>query len=159
MRERFADCFPSVLPPVTDLPDDVFHRFHLKDATLSIQRRQYESPKKYREVWKRLLQEHIDAGRLRPSSSSYSSPCFLIPKSDPTADPRWVNDYRLLNANTVPDVHPLPSISEILSDCGHGRIWGKIDMTNLFFQMCVHPDDIKYTAIATPYGLYKWTVV
>ena len=159
MREHFHDCFPSMLPPVMDLPDDVFHRFHLKDTAVAIQHCQYESPKKYREVWKRLLQEHIDAGRLRPSSSSYSSPCFLIPKSDPTADPRWVNDYRLLNANTVPNVHSLPSISEILSDCGCGRIWGKIDMTNSFFQTRVHPDDIKYTTVATPYGLYEWTVM
>ena len=159
MRLRFADCFPTELPPVTELPTDVYHRFNLKDASVVIQRRQYESPKKYRETWKRLLQEHIDAGRLRPSCSSYVSPCFLIPKADPTADPRWVNDYRLLNDNTVPDVHPLPSINEILSDCGKGRIWGKIDMTNSFFQTRVHPDDIHYTAITTPYGLYEWTVM
>ena len=123
MHKHFQDCFPSVLPPVTDLPDDVFHRFHLKDATMSIQHRQYESPKKCREVWKHLLQEHINMGRLQPSSSSYSSPCFLIPKSNPTADPQWVNDYRLLNMNTIPDMHPLPSISEILSNCGHGHIF------------------------------------
>ena len=87
------------------------------------------------------------------------SPCFLIPKADPTADPRWVNDYRLLNDNTIPDVHPLPSINEILSNCGKGRIWGKIDMTNSFFQTRVHPDDIHYTAVTTPYGLYEWTVM
>ena len=52
MRLRFADCFPTELPPVTELPTDVYHRFNLKDASVTIQRRQYESPKKYRETWK-----------------------------------------------------------------------------------------------------------
>ena len=32
-------------------------------------------------------------------------------------------------------------------------------MTNLFFQTQVHPDDIPLTAVTTPFGLYKWTVM
>ncbi|KAJ8482180.1 hypothetical protein ONZ51_g5512 [Trametes cubensis] len=159
MKARFADLFPDDIPHIDDLPTDVYHRFVLKDADMVIARRQYDCPKKYREVWKRLLQQHINAGRLRPSDSPYASPCFLIPKSDPTADPRWVNDYRYLNSNTVPDMHPLPKISDILADCAKGKIWAKIDMTNSFFQTRVHPDDVKYTAVTTPFGLYEWTVM
>jgi hypothetical protein len=106
-----------------------------------------------------LLNEHVAAGRLRPSSSSFVSPTFLIPKKDPTALPRWVNDYRALNANTIPDNHPLPRVDEILRDCAKGKIFGKIDMTNSFFQTRIHPDDIKYTAIDTPKGLHEWTVM
>lgn len=49
-----------------------------------IARRQYTWPKKYHEAWKMLLQQHLDAGRLRPSSSLYASPAFLIPKVIPT---------------------------------------------------------------------------
>ena len=119
---------------------------------MTIIRRQYNCPKKYREVFKTLLQEHMSAGCLRPSSLPFASPCFLVPKSDPAALPRWVNDYRVFNENTVPDVHPLPSIQEILSNCAHGKIWGKLDMTKSFFQTRVHPDHIKYTAITTPFG-------
>ncbi|KAJ8481084.1 hypothetical protein ONZ51_g6252 [Trametes cubensis] len=159
MKARFADLFPDDIPHINDLPTDVFHRFVLKDADMVIARRQYDCPKKYREVWKKLLQQHIDAGRLRPSDSPYASPCFLIPKSDPSADPRWVNDYRHLNANTVPDMHPLPKIADILADCAKGKIWAKIDMTNSFFQTRVHPDDVKFTAVTTPFGLYEWTVM
>ncbi|THG92770.1 hypothetical protein EW026_g8249 [Hermanssonia centrifuga] len=64
-----------------------------------------------------------------------------------------------LNANTIPDAHPLPSIAEILSDCGKGKFFAKIDMTNSFFQTRVHPDDIPLTAVTTPFGLYEWTVM
>ena len=34
-----------------------------------------------------------------------------------------------------------------------------MDMTNSFFQMRVHPNDIHLTAIRTPWGLYEWTVM
>ena len=83
----------------------------------------------------------------------------MILKSDPSTDLRWVNDFRRLNANTVPDAHTLPSVQSILADCARGKIWAKIDMTNAFFQTHVHPDDIKYTAISTPFGLYEWTIM
>jgi hypothetical protein len=29
-------------------------------------------------------------------------------------------------------------------------------MTNSFFQMRVHPDDVHLTAVSTPWGLYEW---
>ena len=32
-------------------------------------------------------------------------------------------------------------------------------MTNSFFQTRVHPDDIKFTAVMTPFGLYEWVVM
>lgn len=131
----------------------------MKDPEKIIQCRRYNTPRKYREAWEALLDQHVAAGRLRPSSSPFVSPAFLIPKKDPTALPRWVNDYRALNANTIPDNHPLPRINEILRDCAKGKIFGKIDMTNSFFQTRIHPDDIKYTAIDTPKGLHEWTVM
>lgn len=159
LQDQFSDLFPDDIPHIAELPTDVYHRFHLKDPNMVMARRQYECLKKYREVWKQLLDGHLQAGRLRPTSSPYASPAFLVPKTDPTALPRWVNDYRALNSNTVPDVHPLPSISEILSDCGKGKSWGKMDMTNSFFQTFVHLDDIPYTTVTTPYGLYEWTVM
>ena len=112
---------------------------------MTIVRCQYDCPKKYCEAFKTLLQEHVQAGRLRPSSSPFASPCFLVPKSDPSALPRWVNDCHILNKNTVPDVHLLPSIQEILLDCARSKIWGKLDMTNSFFQMRSHPNHVKYT--------------
>jgi hypothetical protein len=70
--------------------------------------------------------------------------------------PRWVNDYCVLNANTITDSHPLPHVDNILADCAKGKIWSVIDMTNSFFQTRVHPDDVHLTAVTTPFGLYEW---
>ncbi len=146
------------MPDVVDaLPDHIYHRIRLKDPNQVTKQRAYAAPKKYYEPWKRVLDQHLAAGRIRPSSSSYSSPAFCIPKfrdgvPDLTLDPRWVNDYRILNANTIRDNFPLPRIDDILADCGKGTYFGKMDMTNSFFQTRVHPDDIHLTAVRTPWG-------
>jgi len=36
---------------------------------------------------------------------------------------------------------------------------GTIDMTNSFFQTCMHPDHVHLTAVNTPLGLYEWLVM
>ncbi|PSR72195.1 hypothetical protein PHLCEN_2v11934 [Hermanssonia centrifuga] len=149
-------------PPVLTsgiLTPEIIQQFQITCQHHFNYRKVADPDKKYREAWKTLLQQHLAAGRIRPSSSPHASPAFLIPKADPVVLPRWVNDYRKLNANTVPDVHPLPSIAEILSDCGKGQFFAKIDMTNSFFQTRVHPDDIPLTAVTTTFGLYEWTVM
>jgi hypothetical protein len=68
-------------------------------------------------------------------------------------------DYRRVNRNTKRDRTPLPLPDRILSAAGRARYWGKIDMTNSFFQTKMHPDDIEKTAMRTPWGLYEWVVM
>jgi hypothetical protein len=143
-KERFVDRFPLQLPETTnDLPNHIYHRIRLKDPHKITRSRGYTSAKKYHDAWKVLLEEHLTAGRIRPSSSEFASPAFCVPKirkglPDYTVPPRWVNDYRELNSNTVRDHFPLPRVDEILADCGKGKIFGKMDMTNSFFQTRVH---------------------
>lgn len=158
LRIEFKHIFEPI-PHADNLPTDVVARIKLKDPSKTITTRSYASPKKYKEAWAILIQRHLDAGRIRPSSSPFASPAFLTPKTDPTVLPRWVNDYRQLNANTVIDSHPLPRVDDILADCAKGKIWGVIDMTDSFFQTRLHPDDMPLTAITTPLGLYEWTVM
>jgi hypothetical protein len=106
-----------------------------------------------------LIEQHLAAGQIQPSNSDYVSPAFIVPKSDLNVLPRWVNNYRKLNANTITDNHPLPLVADILRDCAGHRLYGKIDMTNLFFQTKMHPSSIKFTAVNTPFGLYEWLVM
>jgi len=106
-----------------------------------------------------ILDLRLSQGFIRPSHSQFVSPSFIVPKSDPSALPRWVCDYRVLNSNTLPDNYPMPKISEILSNCGRGKIWSKIDLTDSYFQTQVHPNDIHKTAVSTPCGLFEWTVM
>ena len=155
IKYEFKDIF-SEIPHMNKLPTDIFCRIKLKDASKTVQTRTYSTPRKYREAWPTLIQQHLDAGRIHPSNSEHASPAFLVPKSDPTVLPRWVNNYWMLNANTVLDVHPLPHVDDILADCTKGKIWSKLDMTNSFFQTHVHRDDVHLTTVTTPLGFYEW---
>ena len=155
VKEKYKDVF-SPIPHLNDLPTDVYCRIKLKDATKTFTTRSYSTPRKYKEAWATLIKQHLDAGHIRPSNSAHASPAFIVPKADTTVLPRWVNDYRALNVNTVTDSHPLLRVDNILADCVKGKIWSVIDMTNSFFQTRVHPDDVHLTAVTTPFGLYEW---
>jgi hypothetical protein len=158
LKKEFRDLFEPI-PHVDNLPTDCLAEIHLKDPTLRVKGRTYPCPRKYRDSWQTLIKQHLDAGRIRPSSSPHASPAFIVPKSDPNALPRWVNDYRQLNANTIVDSHPLPRADDILNDCAKGKFFSTIDMTNSFFQTRMHPDHVHLTAISTPFGLYEWLVM
>ena len=80
-------------------------------------------------------------------------------KVDMMVLPCWVNNYHIQNPAMIPDNYPLPHINDILANCAKGKIWGKINMTNSFFQTLVHPDHVKYTATLTPFGLWEWVVM
>lgn len=54
---------------------------------------------------------------------------------------------------------PIPHVNEILSDIAQDHIFAPLDMTNSFFQTCMHPEGIDLTMVNTPWGLYKWVVM
>lgn len=138
------------LSPHTDvLPTDVYCQIKLKDTHKMISTWTYSTPHKYHEAWAMLIQQHLDAGQIRLSSSAHASPSFFTPKIDSTILPCWVNDYHLLNANMVMDAYPLYHVDDVLADCTWGKIWSKFDMTNSFFQTRIHSDDISLTVVTT----------
>jgi hypothetical protein len=105
------------------------------------------------------IEEHLLAGRIRPSSSHIASGTWMIPKHDLLAFPRVVHDYRQLNENTVKDHTPLPRQDEILQHLANAQIRGKIDLTNAYYQIPMEESDIHKTAFKTPFGMYEWTVM
>ena len=150
-EQKIMKEFHSVFEPIPHydkLPTDVEAKIKLIDPSKPIKTRNYPCPRKYKEAWHTLIQQHLKNGIIRHSSSPFASPAFIIPKADPAVLPRWVNDYRQLNENTVTDSHPLPRIDDILNDCAKGKIWSKLDMTNSFFQTRMHPEHIPYTAVS-----------
>ena len=64
VKEKYSNVF-SAIPHIDDLPTDVYCRIQLKDATKTITTRSYSTPRKYKEAWAELIQQHLDAGRIR----------------------------------------------------------------------------------------------
>ena len=107
IKEEYNQIF-NPIPHVDLLPDHEPARIHLKEAYKKISLRSYPCPRQYREAFATLIQQRVNSGFIRPSSSSYVSPSFCVPKKDKNALPRWVCDYRQLNSYTIPDNYPLP---------------------------------------------------
>lgn len=172
MLERFSDLFPDELPAVEEEDEEDFiapegqnesskvrHKIVLTDPNVIINEKQYAYPTKYLTSWKKLIDQHLAAGRIRRSKSQYASPSMIIPKKDPVALPRWVCDYRTLNKYTVKDRSPLPNVDEAVRLVGTGKVFSIIDQINSFFQTKLREEDVPLTAVKTPFGLYEWAVM
>ena len=119
IKYKFRDVFQPI-PHISELPTSETAHIQLKNAYQMISKRQYDVPHQFCESFTILIQQHLDSGFIQPSSSSFASPSFIIPKPDKNILPRWVCDYRQLNANTVPNNFTLPHVDDILADCAKG---------------------------------------
>ncbi|KAF8225990.1 hypothetical protein L208DRAFT_1304167, partial [Tricholoma matsutake] len=81
-KARFMDRFPMDIPHANDLPINVYHHIEVTPGAPISVGRAYSCPRKYREGWKTLIEEHSKAGWICPLSSPYASPSFIIPKAD-----------------------------------------------------------------------------
>ena len=162
LEEKIKDEYKEIFKPIPHislLPKHDMARIRVKEAYTKISNRSYTCPRQYREAFKTLIDQRLESGFIRPSSSPYASPSFIIPKADKTVLPWWVCDFRELNANTIPNNWTMPQVDEVLTDCARGKIWATIDMTDSFFQTMMHPNDIHRTAVSTPFGTYEWCVM
>jgi hypothetical protein len=154
VKQKYTDVFLPI-PHIDSLLTNVYCCIKLKDASKTFATWSYATSQKYKEAWATLIQQHLNVGHIRPSNSEHVLLAFIISKADTTVLPCCVNDYHTLNSNTVTDTYLLLRIDDILMDCAKGKIWGKSDVTNSFFQKCVHLDNIHFTTITMPLELYE----
>ncbi|WVZ65924.1 LOW QUALITY PROTEIN: hypothetical protein U9M48_015211 [Paspalum notatum var. saurae] len=113
------------------------------------------APDELREL-KVQLQEQLDKGFIRPSSSPWGCPALFVEKKD-QGGKRLCVDYRPLNAVTIKNKYPLPHI-DILFDPG-AKVFSKIDLRSGYYQIKIREEDIPKTAFSTRYGLYEYLVM
>jgi hypothetical protein len=153
---EFSDVFPEDLPGLP--PDrDVEFIIELEPSTAPFSRRPYRmAPPELAEM-KKQLEELLQKGFIRSSSSPWGYPAIFVKKKDDTL---WMCvDYRPLNAVTIKNKYPLPRIDALFDQLAGARVFSKIDLRSGYHQIKIRPQDIPKTAFSTRYGLYEYLVM
>ena len=103
------------------------------------------------------LQELLDKGLIRPSTSPWGAPILFSKKKDKTL--RLCIDYRRLNRITIKNRYPLPRIDDLFDQLRGARVYSKIDLRTGYHQLRVRETDIPKTAFRTRYGHFEFTVM
>jgi hypothetical protein len=153
---EFLDVFLDDLP---GLPPDREVEFviKLKPGTAPISRRAYRMPSNELAELKAQLQELLEKGFIRPSSSPWGCPTLFVKKKDQTL--RMCVDYRPLNEVTIKNKYPLPLIDILFDQLAGAKVFSKIDLRSGYHQIKIQPEDIPKTAFTTRYGLYEYLVM
>ncbi|GBM55290.1 Transposon Ty3-G Gag-Pol polyprotein [Araneus ventricosus] len=94
---------------------------------------------------------------IRPSNSQWSSPLHLATKKDGSYRP--CGDYRQLNAQTIPARYPIPRLEDFHQILKETKIFSKIDLFKVYFQIPIAEEHKCKTAIITPFALYEFNVM
>jgi hypothetical protein len=122
---EYPDVFLDNLPGMP--PDrDVEFVIELQPGTAPISKRPYRMPPKELAELKVQLQELLDKGYIRPSSSPWGSPALFVKKKDGSL--RMCVDYRPLNAVTIKNKYPLPRIDVLFDQLASAQVFSKIDL-------------------------------
>jgi len=101
------------------------HHTPLVPNTQPIRVKLYHNPHHHKEVITQLIADMLQEGIIKPNTNHFSSPILLIKK-----DGYWCLcvDYRALNAVTIRDRFPIPTIDELLDEIGLATVFSKRDL-------------------------------
>ncbi|KAI3685705.1 hypothetical protein L6452_34962 [Arctium lappa] len=152
--------FPEVFPDnLLGLPLDrqVEFRIDLIPGAAPIARAPYRlAPSEMQEMMDQ-LQELLEKGFIRPSSSPWGAPVLFVKKKDGTM--RMCIDYRELNKATVKNKYPLPRIDDLFDQLQGAGCFSKINLRSGYHQVKVREEDVPKTAFRTRYGHYEFLVM
>ncbi|GJZ81031.1 putative reverse transcriptase domain-containing protein, partial [Tanacetum coccineum] len=150
------EVFPEELPGLPP-PRQVEFRIDLIPGAAPVARAPYRlAPSEMKELSKQ-LQELLEKGFIRPSSSPWGAPVLFVKKKDGSF--RICIDYRELNKLTIKNRYPLPRIDDLFDQLQGSSVYSKIDLRSGYHQLRIREEDIPITAFRTRYGYYEFQVM
>ncbi|GJV69829.1 putative reverse transcriptase domain-containing protein [Tanacetum coccineum] len=149
----------DVVTDLSGIPPDrqVEFRIDLIPGATPIAKTPYRlAPSEMKELMSQ-LQELLNKGFIRPSSSPWGAPILFVKKKDGSM--RMCIDYRELNKVTVKNVYPLPRIDDLFDQLRGERWFSKIDLRSGYHQLKVREEDIPKMYFRMSYGHYEFVVM
>jgi hypothetical protein len=153
---EFPDVFPEEL---LGMPSDRDVEFiiELQPDTTPISKRPYKMTPKELAKLKIQLNELLDKGYIRPSSSPWGCTTLFVMKKDQSMS--LCVDYHPLNVITVKNKYPLPRIDILFDQIASANVFSQVDLCSGYHQIKIRLEDIPKTAFSTRYGLYEYSVM
>src|SRR5512142_650567 len=152
--------YPEVFPEdLTTMPPkrEIEFRIDLAPGTAPIYKRPYRMAANELAEVKKQVDEQLQKGYIRPSTSPWGAPVIFVEKKDKTK--RMCVDYRALNEVTIKNKYPLPRIDDLFDQLKGATVFSKIDLRSGYHQLRIREEDIPKTAFTTRYGLFECTVM
>nr|KYP43037.1 Transposon Ty3-I Gag-Pol polyprotein [Cajanus cajan] len=155
LLHTYKDVFdvPQGLPP--NRTHD--HSIPLLPNTKPVRVKPYRYPHSQKEQIEKMVSDMLQEGLIIPSNSPFSSPIVLVKKKDGTW--RFCTNYRALNAITIKDSFPMPTVDELLDELFGAQFFSKLDLRSGFHQILLNKEDRFKTAFRTHHGHYEWIVM
>ena len=153
---QYPDVFPDEIPGMPP-PREIDFTIELVPGTEPISKPPYRlAPAELKEL-KEQLQDLLNKGYIRPSTSPWGAPVLFVKKKDGSL--RLCIDYRGLNQVTIKNKYPLPRIDDLFDQVKGAGVFSKIDLRSGYHQLRIAEHDIPKTAFRTRYGHYEFTVM
>jgi hypothetical protein len=124
--------FPEKLP---GMPPErkVEFAIELISGTAPISKRAYRVSGTELVELKKQIDELLEKGYIRPSTSPWAATVLFVEKKDGTK--RMCIDYRSLNEVTIKNKYPLPRIEDLFDQLRGASVFSKIDLRSGYHQL------------------------
>ncbi|MCO5557160.1 hypothetical protein L7F22_010719 [Adiantum nelumboides] len=153
-QDVFIDDIPGELPPKRGDDD---HMIELILGSSPPNKPPYRISQAQQEEIMRQVNELVEKGMVRPSSSPFCSPVLLVQKKDGTY--RMCVDYRALNRITIKNRFPVPGVEDLFDKLQGSIYFSRIDLKSGYHQIRIVDEDIVKTAFRITFGLYEYLVM
>ena len=131
------------------------HEIHLEPGSKPYKERIPFLPPDKQKLVDAKIKELLERGMIEKGCSPWRSKIILIRKKD-SPELQTVMDFKPLNKMTIANAYPVPLINKILQRMSKAKNFSKMDLTEGFWQVWIHPNSKKYTSFATRSGSYVW---